>query len=542
MIAVLVKKEDQVVVREFFELFKTPWEFYRDDSAAEVVICSRTDVPKTNAKLVLIYDGEINSFDRANEIQIRPQGSKKTLLYHGAPVPIYGNRLTFGVVAGQSLVDERSHEAAMLETNLSRQTFIRIGYDLFQEIRQLLTVGQPVDRAQIPALEIHIALLRDLIVGRSIPLVEIPPVPEGHNFIACLTHDVDHVGIRNHKFDHTMFGFLYRATIGSVIDVCKGKKTVKQLAANWKAALSLPFVHMGLAKDLWYQFDHYVEIEKGLASTFFLIPEKGKAGRDADGRCPAKRAASYDVAELGENLKQLAVTGHEVGVHGIEAWRDAAAGREERERISSLINKSDIGVRMHWLFFDEQSSAKLESAGFSYDSTIGYNETVGYRAGTGQVFKPLQTVKMLELPMHVMDTALFFPSHLNLSSKQADDVVRPLIENAISFGGVLTVSWHDRSIESERLWGDFYIHLLEQFKSRGAWITNAMRTVSWFRKRRSATFERVASGDGSVKIKTSDDSDDGLPGLRVRIFKPNQTAARFVEMPFKNGMEICVAA
>jgi hypothetical protein len=541
MIAVLAKKEEQGIVAEFFELFKTPWEFYRDDSAADVVICSRAGVPKTNAKLVLIYDGEINPFDRANEVQIRPQGSKKMLLYRGAPVPIYGNSLTFGAAAGQPLVDERLNEAALLEINLNRQTFVRIGYDLFQEIRHLLTTGQPVDHAQIPTLEIHIALLRDLIVGRSIPLVEIPPVPEGHSFIACLTHDADHVGIRNHKFDHTAFGFLYRATIGSAIDVLKRKKTLKQLAANWKAALSLPFVHMGLAKDFWHQFDHYVEIEKGLASTFFMIPEKGKSGRDADGHSPAKRAASYDAAELAENLKQLAVSGHEVGVHGIEAWRDAAAGREEWERISKLTGVSELGVRMHWLFFDGQSPAKLESAGFSYDSTFGYNETVGYRAGTGQVFKPFQTARMLELPMHVMDTALFFPSHLNLSPKQADDAVRPLIENAARFGGVLTVNWHDRSIAPERLWGDFYIRLLEQFKSGGAWITNAMRTVSWFRKRRSATFEWVASNGGGVKIKTSSVSDDGLPGLRVRIFRPNQTAAKFVELPFKNGMEICVA-
>ena len=29
----------------------------------------------------------------------------------------------------------------------------------------------------------------------------------------------------------------------------------------------------------------------------------------------------------------------------------------------------------------------LEKAGFSYDSTVGYNETIGYRAGTAQVFK-----------------------------------------------------------------------------------------------------------------------------------------------------------
>ncbi len=68
----------------------------------------------------------------------------------------------------------------------------RIGYDLFSEVHTLLVVGQPVLYAGIATLDLHIALLRDLIVGNGILLVEIPPVPDGFRFMACLTHDVDH--------------------------------------------------------------------------------------------------------------------------------------------------------------------------------------------------------------------------------------------------------------------------------------------------------------------------------------------------------------
>ena len=42
---------------------------------------------------------------------------------------------------------------------------MRVGYDLFAEVRTLLTTGQPSANAAIPALELHIALLRDLIVS-----------------------------------------------------------------------------------------------------------------------------------------------------------------------------------------------------------------------------------------------------------------------------------------------------------------------------------------------------------------------------------------
>lgn len=535
MIGVFAQDEEQPVVREFFELFKTPWEFGRAGGKTDVVICSRAEIPETDARLVLIFCGETNAFDRANGIQVRSQGSKKNLAHDGRRLPIYGNYIAFGKSAGTTLATEDSGEPVLLEIAIGGQTFIRIGYDLFQEIRRLLTIGQPVIHAQIPALEIHIALLRSLIVGRSIPLIEIPPVPEGHNFIACLTHDVDHVGIRNHQFDHTMFGFLYRATIGSMLDIFRGKKSLKQVGANWKAVMSLPFVHLGIAKDFWFQFDRYVEIEKGFASTFFVIPKKGEPGQDASGQSPAKRAASYEVAELGEAFKKLKTTGHEIGVHGIEAWRDSAKGREELERVSRFTSAPELGVRMHWLFFDERSPALLEDAGFSYDSTVGYNETVGYRAGTSQIFKPLTAEKLLELPMHVMDTALFYPSYLNLSSKAAEEMILPLIENAVHFGGVLTVNWHDRSIAPERLWDGFYIWLLAQLRAKGAWFATAAKTVSWFRKRRSTTFERTGNG----RIKIHGGGNDGLPGLRVRIFKPGENAAKFAEMSLQDGMEIC---
>lgn len=526
MIAVLVNVEEQPVVREFFELFKTPWKFF-DGGPAEVVICARTEMPETGAKLVLIYDGQPNNFDRKNGIPTHPASGGKMFAHEARRFPIYGNCLAFG----------NSGEPAMREIVLNGRTFIRIGYDLFSEIRGLLTSGQPVEHAQIPALENHIALLRRLLQKHSIPLVEIPPVPASGNFIACLTHDVDHVGIRNHRFDHTMFGFLYRATVGSAIDVVKGKKSLKQFATNCAAALSLPFVHLQLARDFWLQFDRYAEIESGLKSTFFVIPKKGEPGQDAKGNRPAWRASKYDVARLTGQFKKLQIAGHEIGVHGLEAWRDSALGREEREHIGQLTGATELGVRMHWLFFNEHSPVALEHAGFSYDSTVGYNETVGYHAGTTQVFKPLSATRLLELPMHVMDTALFYPTYLNLSPQQAEEAVHPLIANAAEFGGVLTVNWHDRSIAPERLWGDFYLWLLAQLKTKGAWFATAAQTVSWFRRRRDATFETTSSGD-YVKIKISAGGNDTLPGLRVRIFKPGRTAGGFEELPLQNGMEI----
>ena len=190
---------------------------------------------------------------------------------------------------------------------------------------------------------------------------------------------------------------------------------------------------------------------------------------------------------------------------------------------------------MHWLFFSEKSPATLEKAGFSYDSTVGYNETVGYRAGTTQAFKPLDVQTILELPLHIMDTALFYPAYLNLSPEQAAAVIRTMVENAVRFGGVLTVNWHDRSIAPERLWDAAYIHLLDELKTRHAWFATASDSVAWFRKRRSAVIESVTreAGDGSFRVKVSlPNGEDLLPGLTLRVHKPAPSGAPNADRQF----------
>ena len=317
-----------------------------------------------------------------------------------------------------------------------------------------------------------------------------------------------------------MFGFLSRAIFDSLRKLFRGQLSVRDLFRNWAAALKLPFVHLGLAKDFWREFDdRYLELEKGLHSTFFVIPFSGQPGRKSDGPAPAMRATRYGAQDIADAIRKLTAAGCEVGLHGIDAWLDSSKGRQEMEEIRRLTGISEIGVRMHWLYYDQQSPCVLEKAGAAYDSTIGYNETVGYRAGTTQVYKPLEVTRLLELPLHVMDTALFHPSHLALSPRQAKTLLGPMSDNAARFGGAPTVNWHDRSLAPERLWGEFYRDLIQELKSRGAWFATAGQATSWFRKRRAAEFETDPMEPRTVRVKLPVDQCDNLPGLRLRIHK-----------------------
>src|SRR5436309_6599153 len=502
MIGVVANEAERRVVVEFFELFKTPWEFYRAGAHYDVLLCSNSTAPESNARLLFLYGAQRQAFEESRSIRTISASRHDFVSFRGERMPIYGSCLLFNSPGNEVVIHERTKWAAAVSVASGDQMGVRLGFDLFEEVRYLLTRGQPVEFASIPTLDLHISLLRELIVSCEVLLVEILPTPAEHRFTVCLTHDIDHARVRYHKCDHTMFGFLNRALIGSVIDFCRGRKSLRRVALNWKAAFSLPLVFAGLAKDFWNQLDRYLALEKDLASTFFVIPTKGDPGVDSDGRANGKRAARYSLTDIADDLQKLLAGNREIAVHGIDAWRDSAKGCDESERIQQVTGASDeIGVRMHWLYFGAQTAMLLEKAGFDYNSTIGYNETIGYRAGTSQVFKHPDVDHLLELPLHIMDTALFYPSYMNLSDEQAGAATLPLIENAARFGGVLTINWHDRSLGPERLWGDAYVNLLRELRATTPWFATASQTVAWFRKRRATSFVNNIQEGGRIRVQ-----------------------------------------
>jgi hypothetical protein len=519
MIGVVVNGVEHSTIVEFFELFKTPWEFHRPGAHYDILICSNSVVPENNARLLFLYGAQRQAFEECRSIRTTSASKHDFVSFRGERMPIYGSCLLFNSPGNEVLIHERTKSAAAVSITSGDQMVVRVGFDVFEEVRYLLTRGQPAEFASIPTLDLHISLLRELIVCCGVPLVEILPTPAKHRFIVCLTHDIDHPRVRYHKCDHTMFGFLYRATAGSVINFCRGRRSLRQMALNWKAAFSLPLVFAGLAKDFWNQLDQYLELERNLASTFFVIPTKGHAGVDSNGKTRARRASSYAPADIADDLKKLLCANREIAVHGIDAWRDSTKGRDEREHIRKIKGTAETGIRMHWLYFDSQAPSTLEKAGFSYDSTVGYNETIGYRAGTAQVFKHPNVDRLLELPLHIMDTALFYPSYMNLSDDEARAAMLPLIENVTRFGGVLTINWHDRSLGPERLWADVYVTLLRDLRARAPWFATALQTVSWFRKRRATSFVNDTQEGGTIRVQpATDPTATGLPPLTVRVY------------------------
>jgi peptidoglycan/xylan/chitin deacetylase (PgdA/CDA1 family) len=517
VIGVIPKEHETGTVEEFFQLFKTPWELYRAGESYDVVLASGAAPEGVTAKLVLVYGSNVHCIDReTGAVQVaRLQNAK--LDWRGNQIPLYGQLLTFKPTGRPTICTTTASEVAAIEVEPKNPRIIRLGYDLFEEIAFLLTAGQPVENALVATLDLHIALLRNLILGSGVPLIEIPPAPAGYDFAACLTHDIDFVGIRRHKFDHTMWGFLYRSTLGAAWNSVRGKVSLRRLMECWKAAVKLPFVYLGWARDFWMPFEWYLEVEKNLSPTYFFIPFKRRRGDKVTVSHAERRGCAYDITDIPDWIARLQAEGCEIGVHGIDAWHSIEMGREELNRVASVAGKGELGMRSHWLLSDGNTYRVLEQAGYSYDSTCGYNETPGYRSGTTQVFRPPGARKLLELPMHIQDGALFLPGRLGLSETEAERRCEAFVESAQKGGGVLTVLWHDRSHGPERFWGDFYVELIKMLKARKAWFGTAAQVVAWFRKRREVTFQSIRGADAMRRIYLCGTPGQVIPPFRVRI-------------------------
>src|SRR4029079_15144672 len=91
----MVRTEQRRVVGEFFELFKTPWEFYRRGHVYDVVVTTTDERPEPDPALLVVYGSESAGADARAGIVPRGRRRGGRLRHHGLEVPIHGDLLTF---------------------------------------------------------------------------------------------------------------------------------------------------------------------------------------------------------------------------------------------------------------------------------------------------------------------------------------------------------------------------------------------------------------------------------------------------------------
>ena len=135
-------------VAEFFELFKTPWEFWRPGTRYDVLLCSNSPVPENDASLLLLYGSQRQAFEQSRGIETRSIRGPGFVTFRGGRMPIYGNCLLFDGQGDKVLLHDATGSAAAVSTASGAQAMVRLGFDLFEEFHHLLTQGQPAELAE----------------------------------------------------------------------------------------------------------------------------------------------------------------------------------------------------------------------------------------------------------------------------------------------------------------------------------------------------------------------------------------------------------
>ena len=279
--------------------------------------------------------------------------------------------------------------------------------------------------------------------------VDLPP---GARFGVVLSHDVDHLGLREHLVDT----FLARYAV-NVARQELGRRFRPLRALDAWAGIGLALV----GRDRWDVIDELIEAEKsaGLPATWFFAMRRGLGIAYSD--------SARDAA-----IEEVWGAGFEVGLHGQSPEDGGALAGEIREHAERL-GEDVLGMRMHYLRLTSAALDGLVEAGVRYDTTVMNREDM--RPDTHPLRGPrLVRPGLLEIPLHVMDSTLFSVTGLGMDARAAMTYFRSLMDNAAARGRVIVINLHpnnySRQAPDARDWFDA---LLAELSTRSdAFVTD----------------------------------------------------------------------
>jgi hypothetical protein len=322
---------------------------------------------------------------------------------------------------------------------------------------------------------------------RSTPLE--PLWPSGHRFAICLTHDVDMVTRAStpaHLWRQVVTGL---APSGDLSRRARAMRWLGPIEALGRASVwgvrSTPSTRDSLERCV------ALESEFGVRGSYFfaVYPPLRRSRYDCvytlTDRCEF-RGRTRRVADV---IVSLAEEGFDIGLHGsyYSATSDGVLAAE-KHRLEAATGLSLTSTRQHYLHWDATITPRLQAAaGFTADTTLGYNRNVGFRAGTSlpHFLFDLGTgsaLDLLEVPLIVQEGPLLKPNALGLPPMLARSLIARLLDAVAAVQGAATLLFHPHSLVSEDVY-ELYRWCLEQAVDRGAWLTSLKGIDAWWRAR-----------------------------------------------------------
>ena len=286
--------------------------------------------------------------------------------------------------------------------------------------------------------------------------------PDNRQFAVCLTHDVDEI---YPPFNHTLYSSLFCL---KKLDFGGLKKQIL-----WKM--------LGKKKSPYLNFREIIELEEkyGATSSFYFLATDSDIYR-----------FRYNIMDIEDELGQIMDSGGEVGLHGgYYAYDNLEEIRLEKRQLEKVLGRKVKGYRNHYLRFKIPDTWEyLNREGFTYDTTLGYNEMIGFKNGMCHPFHPynLNTdseIDILEIPLTIMDSTLF---EMAQSSGDAWELAKRLIDTVASCSGVLSLNWHSNNFNCpfREHFPKVYKEILNYCQTKNAWMTNGLEVANWWKKSR----------------------------------------------------------
>ncbi|MBL4652177.1 MAG: hypothetical protein JKY53_04825 [Flavobacteriales bacterium] len=198
----------------------------------------------------------------------------------------------------------------------------------------------------------------------------------------------------------------------------------------------------GIGKDVWFNFDDITELEKRYqaTSTFFFLPEKGKY--------KGVNNADYSISEIKviDSIINLNKNNYSIGLHG--SYGSSFESGKLRNELQNVPVKTTTN-RFHFLSWEQRLTPSiLDNSEIEKDCSLGFSEHYGYRNGMCHPFnlfdlKHDKMVKVIEYPLHLMDTTFQQKKYLNIDKLEIPKVFEKLHSEAKKFNGFTSVLWHN---------------------------------------------------------------------------------------------------
>ena len=296
MIGVICADREKPAVREFFQLFKTPWMFW--ESSGPVRCPGRHERGRATR---IVHRAARDRLRRDRDARRRPAGCLATIA--GTRRHARGRRSPIAALHGSTDAGGRRDDAGTIREqrrSADRQARDRLIFLLSGAATiyfpRSSSCSRPDSHANAQVRRPSTSISHSCAGGSSRPGSHCGRSRRRRlviSFSPASRTTWTFLGIRRHRLDRTLAGFLLRASLGSLSGFIRGRRSLRYLLRNWAALLSLPLVYAGVLPDFWLPFDRYIKADGEFRSTFFVIPFPDRPGRGLDGPSDPRRSVKY---------------------------------------------------------------------------------------------------------------------------------------------------------------------------------------------------------------------------------------------------------